>query len=164
MPKVSKKPISNEKLGVLVNNLWSAFTLMENKDDIKIFFRSLFTHTEYKMLAKRLEVARRLIKGDHYESISRDLNVSQKTISLLSNVLSEKGEGFIKADKKLSELEKSFSEKRKNRQDRIERRSMPKMPGSGVLSSVVLESVNIIGKTLTKASKRRSAKKDLNLY
>jgi len=163
MPKLSKKSLSEPKLGYLVNNLWSAFTLMDSKEDIRLFFRSLFTHTEYKMLAKRFEVARRLIRGDKYESISRDLNISQKTISLISNILQEKGEGFIRADSKLHALDQRFQNIKKNRQKQLERRGLPKLPGSDVLPNLIVEGLKVVDKVITKANKTHSAAKDIDL-
>ncbi|MBX4204653.1 MAG: LuxR C-terminal-related transcriptional regulator [Candidatus Doudnabacteria bacterium] len=111
MTKLSRKPLSNEKLGLLVNNIWLAFLSMKTKEEMRVLFRDLFTHTEYKMLAKRLEVARRLIDGEHYEEISRELNISEKTIAHVSNILAQKGEGLRKAHNNLKGLEQKFRKK-----------------------------------------------------
>src|SRR5437870_5351177 len=105
MPKLSKRPIAPEKFGHYVNSLWSAFTLMDSKEDVRSLFRDLFTHTEYKMFAKRLEVARRLLHGDSYQTIEEELKVTAPTIAKINNTLAERGEGLRKAEKKLASLE-----------------------------------------------------------
>lgn len=77
--------------------------------------RDLFTHTEYKMFAKRLEIARRLLDGDDYQTIKNKVKVTGTTIALINNILAEKGEGFRKINKKMIGIEK------KHKQGYIER-------------------------------------------
>lgn len=163
MTKLSRKPISSEKLGHYINNLLSAFTLMDSKEEVKLLFRSLFTHTEYKMFAKRLEIARRLLNNNTYESITKDLSVSEKTISYISNILVEKGEGFIKAHQKLSEIDRKLLNKSKDRQDHLERRVRKKLPGEVVLPELLKAGIVNLNKNITRVIKNRSARKTLKL-
>jgi uncharacterized protein YerC len=142
MTKVSSKPISSEKLGQYIQNLWSAFLAMNSKDDMRLFFRSMFTHTEYKMFAKRLEIARRLIEQQTYHVISRELSVSEKTINHVSNILAEKGEGFINAYEALFSLDKKTLSKVSKRQSYLERKSFPKYKGTESFSNLVEKIVN----------------------
>lgn len=105
MTKLSRKKIDPENLGLYINNLWSAFTLMDSKEDVRLLFKDLFTHTEYKMFAKRLEIARRLMSGEKYKDIENDLKVTPTTITRISNLLQDQGVGLKKAHEKLSQLE-----------------------------------------------------------
>lgn len=105
MTKLSRKPVSEEKYGYLINNLWTAFLFTKTREEMRVLFRDLFTHTEYKMLSKRLEIARRLIEGELYEEIMRQLSVSEKTIAHVSNILAIHGEGFRKVHSDLKSLE-----------------------------------------------------------
>lgn len=73
MTKLSKRLLDPKDLGLYINNLWSVFTLLDSKDQVRALFRDLFTHTEYKMFAKRLEIAKRLLEGQTYEEISQNL-------------------------------------------------------------------------------------------
>src|SRR3990167_1277963 len=100
MTKLSRKYLDTDKLGLYVNNLWSAFTLVDSKEDVKLLFRDLFTHTEYKMLAKRLEIARRVLNGQGYDQIIKQLSVTERTIANINNILAEKGDGFRNAHAK----------------------------------------------------------------
>ena len=86
MIKVSRKYLDPKDFGHYVNNLWSAFTSMDTKEDVRLLFKDLFTHTEYKMFAKRLEIARRLIAGQTYEDITQALKVTSRTINAISNI------------------------------------------------------------------------------
>lgn len=85
MTKLSRRPLPKE-FGDYVNNLWSAFTLLDSKADIRLLFKDLFTHTEYKMFAKRLEIARRLEGNQTYEQIKTELGVTSGTISNVNNI------------------------------------------------------------------------------
>lgn len=101
MTKLSRRPVDPEKFGHYVNNLWSAFTLMDSKEDIRLLFKDLFTHTEYKMFAKRLEIARRLLESGSYLDIQKEMSVTANTVTRVSNVLSTKGDGLRKAHGKV---------------------------------------------------------------
>lgn len=61
MTKLSRRKIETNKMGEYINDLWSAFTLMDSKEKVRLLFKDLVTHTELKMWAKRLGVACRLI-------------------------------------------------------------------------------------------------------
>src|SRR3989344_1717381 len=91
MTKLSKLRLDPKDFGLYVNNLWSAFALMDTKDDIRLLFKDIFTHTEYKMFAKRLEIARRLLEGQTYVQIKDDLKVTEHTIRTVSNILERDG-------------------------------------------------------------------------
>lgn len=161
MTKLSKRPVDSKLMGFYVNNLWSAFTLMATKDEIRDLFRDLFTHTEYKMFAKRLEIARRLLEGQKYESIMEDLKVTEKTISSVSNILAEKGNGFRTANQRLKDLENHYQKKREERQDRLERRKRKKLPAETFLFDAIGAGFSALDKAVSKRIKRNSATKQL---
>ncbi len=161
MIKISKRYVDPKDFGHYVNNLWSAFTLMDDKEDIRSLFKDLFTHTEYKMFAKRLEIARRLLDGQTYQEIGEALKVTSRTINTVSNILSSSGEGLRKADFKLKNLEKKYQKIRDERQAVLERRKRPRLAGEDVLPEMVRLSVVAAGKVIGKNIKTRSASKNL---
>lgn len=163
MTKLSKRPISDEKLSHCINNLWSAFILMSSKEEMRELFRDLFTHTEYKMFAKRLEIARLLIRGENYEDIMRQVVVSEKTIAYISNILESRGNGFRNAEVKLSSQEKNFGDKRALRQDVLERRVRPKPAGERVLPELAKVMTDRLENKIKGAIKTRSARKSLSV-
>lgn len=126
MTKISRIPVNPKDFGLYVHNLWLAFSLLDTKEDVRLLFRDLFTHTEYKMFAKRLEIAKRLLAGQNYESIKNDLKVTSTTIATVSNILAEKGEGFRKVAGKLEDIENKRQkwkiEQRKNLENPFRRR------------------------------------------
>ena len=163
MVKVSKRYIDPKDFSHYVNNLWSAFTLMDTKDDIRLLFKDLFTNTEYKMFAKRLEVARRLHAGQTYEQICQALKVTSRTINSISNILSSSGDGLRKADQKLKDLEKRYQRYREERKAVLERKQRPKLPGETVLPSLLKAGAFATHKAFTKSIKNKSASKHLSI-
>ncbi|MBI2355819.1 MAG: hypothetical protein HYV13_01255 [Candidatus Doudnabacteria bacterium] len=161
MTKLSRIRLDPNDMGHYINNLWSVFTLMFDKQDVRALFKDLFTHTEWKMLAKRLEIARRLLEGQKYETIRSDLKVAEHTISSISNSIERDGSGFRRANEILTELEKDFQRKREQRQARIERRVRRKLPAETFLPNLIGEGFNQLDKALNRRTAKSSAKKQL---
>ncbi|MDP2934111.1 MAG: Trp family transcriptional regulator [bacterium] len=158
MTKLSRKNIDSSVFGHYVNNLWSAFTLMDTKEDIRLLFKDLFTHTEYKMLAKRLEIARRLLVSQGYQEISRELGVTSRTITVISNVLAVQGEGLRKACAKLAAIGKEI---------RSSKRTMAlspiKIAKSTVLGAALRAGAVAADRKIKNVLKHRSAKQELGM-
>lgn len=163
MTKLSRRPIDPTEFGHYVNNLWAAFTLMDSKEDTRLLFKDLFTHTEYKMFAKRLEIARRLITGQTYEQIMQDLKVTPKTVTNVSNILANAGNGLRKADEKLKDLERTYQRHREERQAVLERRVRRKLPAEIFLPNLLKAGIVAADKVITKNIKHRSARKELDV-
>lgn len=150
-------------MGYYINDLWNAFTLMQSKEEVREFVKDLFTHTEYKMFAKRLHIARMLIKGETYETIKDVVKVTEKPIVYVSNLLANSGNGFRRADERLKDVEKEFSQKAEDQQAYLERRKRRKLPAETFLADVVGAGFNALNKSITKKIKKSSVKKQLPL-
>ncbi|MBU3924674.1 hypothetical protein KJ854_01925 [Patescibacteria group bacterium] len=73
MPKVDPRAIdSNSKMKYL-DLLWTSIAQLENREETKIFFKDLLSESEALMLARRIEIAKRLIEGESYEAIAHEL-------------------------------------------------------------------------------------------
>ncbi len=154
MPKITHLQTSIPEFGHYVNNLWSAFTLLTSKNEIRELFRDLFTHTEYKMFAKRFEIARSLLMGQSYQDIRSRLHVTDRSISAVSNILSDRGDGYRKAHDRLLSME----EKLKRKPNRRSKFSRPTVLGAAIKAGLFLAD-----KEITKRLKVRSARKSHNL-
>lgn len=165
MTKLSRKPLPVEHMGYYINNLWSAFTLAGSKEDIKLLFKDLFTHTEYKMFAKRLEIARRLLSGDRYEDIKKILNVTEQTIAKISNALIEKGAGFRKTHELLLEVEQEYENQRKQQEQNLANPFLYRVKARQkiLLGQALRAGVKALDKKIIKGIKYRSAKKLLTI-
>ena len=150
-------------MGFYINNLWSVFTLIDAKEEIKLLFKDLFTHTEYKMFAKRLEIARRLLAGETYESIMNNLKVTERTISNVSNTLERDGKGLRIAYQKLLDLEKSFQLKRNSRQDYLEHKNWPKLRETVLVKNLIKSGLSKADQVLRRRVREVTARKSLSI-
>lgn len=163
MTKVSKRTIEIADFGYYVNNLWSAFTLADSKEQIRLLFKDLFTHTEYTMFAKRLEVARRLLNSQSYEQIQEELKVTSQTIAKINNILADKGEGLRTVCTKLENILHKQVERNKQHQHNLANPFEKKLHRKTVLGAVIAQGVKSLDKKITQKLKQRSAKKNLEL-
>lgn len=94
MTKISRFKVDPKHLGFFINNFWSIITFLENKEQVKSFLKDLLTHTEMKMFAKRVQIAKMLLEGYDYRTIRNYVKVTDQTISRINNIL-ETGEGGL---------------------------------------------------------------------
>ncbi len=163
MTKVSRKPIDPQKFGQYVNNLWSAFTLMTSKEDIRSLFKDLFTHTEYKMFAKRLEIARRLLKQESYQSIQIELNVNAGTVGRVSNVLNERGDGLRQASRELDALGEKYWTRKREKTKNLENPFRQKLQRKTLLGTALKVGAREVDRVISRKFKQATAKKQLPL-
>lgn len=155
MPRVSRIRVDPKHLGFFLNNFWSIITLLENKYQVKNFLKDLLTHTEMKMLAKRIQIAKMLLGGHDYRTIRNYVKVTDPTIARISNILETGGEGLILAVKYLQKIEQEIDKER----TRITPNLKKKYP-LYFLPEIAAEAVN---KQLKTRTKKKSAKKFLSL-
>lgn len=155
MTKVSRIKIDTKHLGFFINNLWNLITLLENKEQVKNFLKDLLTHTEMKMLAKRIQIAKMLLEGYGYRDIRNYVKVTDPTISKISNILETKGDGLKIA---ISYLNKIESEIEKERMQAMP--DLRKKYSSYFIPELVVEE---IGRKIRTRNKKVSVKKDLSL-
>lgn len=146
-----------------MNNLWSAFTLLDSKADICLLFKDLFTHTEYKMFAKRLEIARRLEGNQTYEQIKTELGVTSGTISNVNNILMRQGEGFRRAHQKLSEHETKQQKARAEQTKNLMQPLRAKIKRRTALGVIAKAGMRAIDAELRKHGKAHSAAKQYEI-
>ena len=147
-----------------MNNLWSVFTLLDSKEDIRSFFRDLFTHTEYKMFAKRLEIARGLLEGETYDKIVERLKVTKHTIASVSNSLARDGAGFRIAHARLIDLENKYQRKREEQQKYLQgRKRWPKFREQILIRDLAKAGVKQANRYIRRKTRESTARKQLPL-
>lgn len=155
MTKVSRISVDSQHLGFFMNNFWSLITLLEDKDQVKSFLKDLLTHTEMKMFAKRIQIAKMLLEGYSYQDIKGYVKVTDATISKISNILAVDGEGLRVAIKYLQKIE--FETDNKNMKiapglkDKYPDHFLPERIVEGIRNKV------------KKSKKKYSAKKNISL-
>ncbi|MBI4049737.1 MAG: helix-turn-helix domain-containing protein [Candidatus Doudnabacteria bacterium] len=107
MTKLSIKKLSEDKMGLLIEQLWRAFASLKDKDEVHAFLHDILTHTEIQMLAKRLQVVMMLEEGLTYEQIKDVLNISEATISKIANWKQAFGSGYQIVIERLSDQKRN---------------------------------------------------------
>lgn len=147
MPRVSKRPIDKKKMDQFYEDFWEAVASLETRKEAQSFLYDLLTHTERKMLAKRLQVAVMLIEGYGYETINEEVKVGNSTIARVNNWLNTGAEGLIKVGQRLIDFrDKGDTEPRMN-EDRY------------LAGDLLMPAVESGVKLISRGLKRRSRKK-----
>lgn len=84
---------SREKQELLIG-FCKALASLKTSEEAAQFLKDLLSKQEAEMLAKRIEIARLLIKGFTYEEIEKHLKVSHGTVARVSEWLATSGEGY----------------------------------------------------------------------
>ncbi len=155
MTKISRIKVEPRHLGFFLNNFWSLITLLENKDQVKSFLKDLLTHTEMKMFAKRIQIAKMLLEGYRYNDIRNYVKVTDSTIARISNMLETGGDGLKVAVNFLQKIESDIDKERM----RITP-DLKKKYGMYFLPEKIMEAV---GRKIKDNNKKRSANKNVSL-
>lgn len=155
MTKVSRFRVDARHLGFFINNFWNLVTLLENKDQVTSFLKDLLTHTEMKMLAKRIQIAKMLLEGHNYQTIRKYVKVTDSTIARISNLLEIGGNGLKTAISYLQKIESEIEKERMRITPNLKKRYL-----SYFLPEIVADE---IGKKVKAYKKRNSIKKDISL-
>lgn len=105
MTKISSITVKAKRMGIFISNLWNIITLIENRNETTDFFKALLTPTEIRMMAKRVQIAKMLLKGYKYEDIRNFVRVTDSTISSVNNQLQFGNRGYIKTIERLIKIE-----------------------------------------------------------
>lgn len=81
MSKVKTYEVDSKERYQIIGDLFEVITGLKNKKEVIDFFIGLLTPSESLMLARRVQVAKLLIEGENYETISKKLKVSYQTIT-----------------------------------------------------------------------------------
>lgn len=115
MTKIDPRSIdSNSKMKYL-DLLWTSIAQLKTREETKKFFKDLLSESESIMLARRIEIARRLIEGNSYDSIAQELKVGMDTINRVQRWLISGSGGYEKAINGFKrELDRRFLKSKKN--------------------------------------------------
>jgi uncharacterized protein YerC len=134
---------------------------MSTKEDIRLLFKDLFTQTEIRMIAKRLEIVRRLLKQESYENIQKELKVTSGTINAIGNILKLRGDGFRKVCLKLDGLEEKYIKQQREITKNLENPFRKKTQRKTLLGEVIKAGISALDKKIIQTQKHNSAKKVL---
>ena len=88
-----------------IDALFEAILKLEDREDCRLFLEDLCTVKEIRALAQRLEIARRLDRGDSYVSTVEHTGASSATVSRVNRCLEYGPGGYRMMLKRLPALE-----------------------------------------------------------
>jgi uncharacterized protein YerC len=107
---MSKIKISNMSKGDIIKylgNLYKALAAIDSSEEMKFFFGSLISSSEKVMLARRLQIAEKLLSGQTHLKIMTDLGVGNSTIMFVEKALTRM---FYKKKNGLAKLKQGSKE------------------------------------------------------
>ncbi len=111
MAKVKVYSIPKQERYQMVGEFFDIVAQLKTKQDIIDFFIGVLTPSESLMIARRIQIAKLLTKGDNYRRVQNELKVSPKTIQSVYHWLNERDEAYKKL--MLKYLKTSKKKKRK---------------------------------------------------
>ena len=87
-----------------IDALFEAILKLEDREDCRLFLEDLCTIKEVRALAQRLEIARRLDRGDSYVSTVEHTGASSATVSRVNRCLEYGPGGYRMMLKRLPAL------------------------------------------------------------
>lgn len=96
----------------LIFDLINAFTLIRSPMDTALFLQDLLTEKEVRNLAKRLRIAKLILRGGTNDEIVNEMHCSMATISKVRMWLGNAGEGFRKVIQQLPKRRKVYKPKK----------------------------------------------------
>lgn len=97
MTKVDPRSVDSDSKMKYLDLLWTSIAQLESREEVKIFFKDLLSESESLMLARRIEIAKRLMDGQSYETIAQELKVGMDTINRVQRWLISGSGGYEKA-------------------------------------------------------------------
>ncbi|RTZ69010.1 MAG: hypothetical protein DSZ21_00690 [Tenericutes bacterium] len=96
MAKVKVYSIPKQERYQMVGEFFDIVAQLKTKQDIIDFFIGVLTPSESLMIARRIQIAKLLTKGDNYRRVQNELKVSPKTIQSVYHWLNERDEAYKK--------------------------------------------------------------------
>lgn len=83
----------SENLKDEVKELFETVLTLKTREDCEKFFDDLCTYKELEAMAQRLKAAKMILKGNTYEQIIKETDISSATLSRVSKCV-KYGEGY----------------------------------------------------------------------
>jgi len=121
MSKVKYSKINKREKYQIIGDLYEIISSLNSKKEVIDFFVGLLTPSEALMMARRIQIGKKIIEGKSYEKIRRELKVGFDTIAKTENWVHGGSEEYSKwIEKRLKEsmTKKSSSESYKSLLDK----------------------------------------------
>lgn len=97
MSRVNARTVEPKAKMKYLDLLWTSVAQLETREEVKLFFKDLLSESEAIMLARRIEIAKRLLEGNSYNEIIQNLRVGKDTVNKVQRWLTSGFGGYEKA-------------------------------------------------------------------
>jgi uncharacterized protein YerC len=94
MSKVKTHSIDKKEKYQIIGDFFDIVANLRSKKEIIDFFMGLLTPSESVMMARRIQVAKRIFEKKSYDEIRRELKVSYQTITKTDHWLHSRGDEY----------------------------------------------------------------------
>jgi TrpR-related protein YerC/YecD len=115
MGKFYLNKLPKEKRIQMIGEFYDTIASLKNREEVRLFFKDLFTPDEIATMMRKIEVAALLMGGCSYRQIEELLGVGKGKINNVQKRLSMGGEGYRLAIKRLLNKRKEKLKAQKNR-------------------------------------------------
>lgn len=158
MPKVSRWSLEDRREKELLNQLWTAFTLLGDKKEVIAFLKAVLMPSEAIMLAKRIEMTKLHDANLSFENIRKLLHITKVTAYRWKERYERYHQEFKLIIDRLEKIEgKKLAKEAKRREPIKSRKRTP------LLASAIGAGVIIGYRKLKKMSRLKSAEKDIGV-
>ncbi|OGD57449.1 hypothetical protein A2V71_03465 [Candidatus Berkelbacteria bacterium RBG_13_40_8] len=106
MAKYTKRQhLKKEEETNLIIEFCNAVASLSSTEEAALFIKDILSKQETRMMAKRLKIAKLLIRGKSYIDIATELKVGQGTIARINLWLNQSGEGYRLALSRTKDVE-----------------------------------------------------------
>lgn len=152
MARVSQYHLDDKRMREIIGQLWNAFTLLEDRSEVKQFLSKFFTPTEIQMLAKRLELLKLADSDLEVTQLQRFTGVARVTVYEWIDKHDGYEDDFHLIIDRLKDLDKKYLERLKEKIERHTR--LPKRISLG--GELIKLGANVAYKGYKKRKKRQS--------
>ncbi|OGM97519.1 MAG: hypothetical protein A2735_02185 [Candidatus Yanofskybacteria bacterium RIFCSPHIGHO2_01_FULL_41_21] len=104
--KVKSRNVEKKDKAEYLDILYTAVGSLNSRQEIKDFLRDVLTESERIMIGRRIMIARRLLDGQLYDQIMKEMKVGPDTIMRVHRWLEDENKGY---EKVITSLKKQFS-------------------------------------------------------
>ncbi|OGN13566.1 MAG: hypothetical protein A3C71_02655 [Candidatus Yanofskybacteria bacterium RIFCSPHIGHO2_02_FULL_43_15c] len=114
--KVRPRKIKEKDRIKYLDALYTAITVVHSREEVKKFLRDLLTESERIMIGRRILIAQKLLDGESYNQIIKEMGVGMDTIGRVAHWLDDQSDGYERAVK---EMKKDFGKRFKKNESTL---------------------------------------------
>lgn len=163
MAKFRLNNLPKEKRIQMIAEFYDTIDSLKSRKEVRFFFRDLLTPDEIAMLMRRVEVAALLLAGFTYQQIEELLGVGKDKINNVQKSLTNHGEGYRVAIKRLLQIRKERIKKIKKMEKDYHKSTFEKLKKKHPLHFLLFNLVDEMGEFLSEEKLKNLKDKDVLL-